>query len=82
MQKHKFPSISLTMRDRAISSKFSIHWVSPQSTQFCPSTRAQLMLSFGWTLRMPMCPISILIFDEYRIKCEIFFSPIYVFFVV
>ena len=25
MAKHKFPSISLTMRDRAISSKFSTH---------------------------------------------------------
>ena len=32
MQKHKFASISLTMRDRAISSKFSTHWVSQQST--------------------------------------------------
>ena len=28
MQKHKFASISLTVRDRAISSKFSIHRVS------------------------------------------------------
>ena len=26
MAKHKFASISLTMRDRAISSKFSTHW--------------------------------------------------------
>ena len=32
MQKHKFASISLTMRDRAISSKFSTHRVSYQST--------------------------------------------------
>ena len=31
-QKHKFASISLTLRDRAISSKFSIHRVSQQST--------------------------------------------------
>ena len=28
MAKHKFPSISLTVRDRAISSKFSTHRVS------------------------------------------------------
>ena len=32
MQKHKFASISLTVQDRAISSKFSIHRVSQQST--------------------------------------------------
>ena len=32
MQKHKFPSISLTVQDRAISSKFSTHRISQQST--------------------------------------------------
>ena len=32
MAKHKFASISLTVRDRAISSKFSIHRVSEQCT--------------------------------------------------
>ena len=32
IQKHKFASISLTMRDRTISSKFSTHRVSKQST--------------------------------------------------
>ena len=32
MAKHKFASISLTMRDRAISSKFSTHWVSDHCT--------------------------------------------------
>ena len=32
MEKHKFASISLTMRDRAISSKFSTHRVSEQCT--------------------------------------------------
>ena len=32
MQKHKFASISLTVRDRAISSKFSTHRISQQST--------------------------------------------------
>ena len=32
MEKHKFASISLTVRDRMISSKFSIHRVSQQST--------------------------------------------------
>ena len=60
MQIHKFASISLTMRDRAILSKFSIHRVSQQSTlaNFVPSFRAKLMLSFGWTLRMPMRSIS------------------------
>ena len=26
--------------------------------QFCPSFRAKLMLPFGWTVHMPMCPIS------------------------
>ena len=30
MAKHKFPSISLTVRDRAISSKFSTHRVSKE----------------------------------------------------
>ena len=32
MSKHKFASISLTLRDRAISSKFSTHRVSEQCT--------------------------------------------------
>ena len=32
MEKHKFASISLTVRDRAISSKFSTHRVSNQCT--------------------------------------------------
>ena len=32
MEKHKFATISLTMRDRAISSKFSIHRVSEKCT--------------------------------------------------
>ena len=32
MEKHKFASISLTMRDRAISSKFSTHRLSDQTT--------------------------------------------------
>ena len=32
MEKHKFNSISLTVRDRAISSKFSTHRVSKQGT--------------------------------------------------
>ena len=32
MQKHKFPSISLTVRDRVISAKFSTHRVSQQTT--------------------------------------------------
>ena len=32
MEKHKFASISFTVRDRAISSKFSTHRVSKQCT--------------------------------------------------
>ena len=32
MEKHKFASISLTVRDRAISSKFSTHRVSEKCT--------------------------------------------------
>ena len=32
MKKHKFASISLTVQDRAISSKFSTHRVSEQLT--------------------------------------------------
>ena len=32
MEKHKFASISLTVRDRAISSKFSTHRVSEKRT--------------------------------------------------
>ena len=97
MEKHKFASISLTARDRVISSKFSTHRVSKQCTignfqknffspkmaailnfsNFCQKRkkqkfasisltvqdrfRAKLMLPFGWTLRMPMRPISSLI---------------------
>ena len=60
MEKHKYACISLTVRDRAILSKFSTHRVSQQSTlaNFVPSFRAKLMLPFGWILRMPMRPIS------------------------
>ena len=59
MEKHKFASISLTVQDRAISSKFSIHRVSQQSTltNFA-SFRTKLMLPLWWTLRMPVRPIS------------------------
>ena len=54
--KNKFASISLAVRDRAISSKFSTHRVSQQSTlgNFVQFFGAKLMLPFGWTLRMPM----------------------------
>ena len=51
MAKHKFPSISLTVRDRAISSKFSTHRVSKQCT-FCnfqkmfPSSKMAAILNF------------------------------------
>ena len=51
MAKHKFPSISLTVRDRAISSKFSIHRVSKECN-FCnfqkifPSPKMAAILNF------------------------------------
>ena len=59
-EKQKFASISLTVRDRAISLKFSTHRVSQQSTlaDFVQTFRAKLVLPFGWTLCMPMHPIS------------------------
>ena len=49
MAKHKFASISLTVRDRAISSKFSTHRVSKESTldnfqkMFCSSKMAAIL---------------------------------------
>ena len=48
MQKHKFASISLTVRDRAISLKFSIHRVSQQSTL------ANLVQVLGQNLCFPL----------------------------
>ena len=51
MAKHKFASISLTVRDRAISSKFSTHRVSKECT-FCnfqknfPSPKMAAILNF------------------------------------
>ena len=49
--KHKFASISLTVRDRAISSKFSTHRVSEQCTvgnfqKFSPSPKMAAILNF------------------------------------
>ena len=55
MAKHKFASISLTVRDRAISSKFSTHKVSRECTQECtlcnfqkifPSPKMAAILNF------------------------------------
>ena len=51
MVKHKFASISLTVRDRAISSKFSTHRVSKECT-LCnfqknfPSPKMAAILNF------------------------------------
>ena len=51
MAKHKFVSISLTVRDRAISSKFSTHRVSKECTlcnfqKIFPSPKMAAILNF------------------------------------
>ena len=50
MAKHKFASISLTVRDRAISSEFSIHRVSKECTlqfqKIFPSPKMAAILNF------------------------------------
>ena len=51
MAKHKFASISLTMRDRAISSKFSTHRVSKECNlcnfqKIFPSPKMAAILNF------------------------------------
>ena len=51
MAKHEFASISLTVRDRAISSKFSTHWVSKKCTlcnfqKIFPSPKMEAILNF------------------------------------
>ena len=51
MAKHKFASISLTVRDRAISLKFSTHRVSEQCTHvnfqnIFPSPKMAAILNF------------------------------------
>ena len=51
MTKHKFTSIFLTVRDRAISSKFSTHRVSEHSTlcnfqKIFPSSKMAAILNF------------------------------------
>ena len=51
MAKHKFASISLTVRDRAISSKFSTHRVSEHCTlgnlkKIFPSPKMAAILNF------------------------------------
>ena len=51
MAKHKFASISLTVPDRAISSKFSIHRVSEHCTlgnlkKIFPSPKMAAILNF------------------------------------
>ena len=51
MAKHKFASISLTVRDRAISSKFSTHWVSKECNlsnfqKIFPSPKMAAILNF------------------------------------
>ena len=48
MAKHKFPSISLTVRDRAISSKFSTHRVFKE---FLPKMAKHKFPSISLTLR-------------------------------
>ena len=51
LAKHKFPSISLTVRDRAISSKFSTHRVSKECNlcnfqKIFPSPKMAAILNF------------------------------------
>ena len=52
MEKHKFATISLTVRDRAISSKFLTHRVSEQCTlgnfqKIFTSPKMAAILNFG-----------------------------------
>ena len=57
MAKHKFPSISLTVQDRAISSKFSTHRVSKECTlcnfqKIFPSPKMAAILNFEFLPKM------------------------------
>ena len=57
MAKHKFASISLTVRDRAISSKFSTHRVSKECTlcnfqKIFPSAKMAAILIFEYLPKM------------------------------
>ena len=57
MAKHKFPSISLTVRDRAISSKFSTHRVSKKCNlcnfqKIFPSPKMAAILNFEFLPKM------------------------------
>ena len=57
MAKHKFGSISLTVRDRAISSKFSTHRVSEQCIlgnfqKIFPSPKMAAILNFEFFAKM------------------------------
>ena len=57
MAKHKFASISLTVRDRAISSKFSTHRVSKECTlcnfqKIFPSPKLAAILNFEFLPKM------------------------------
>ena len=57
MAKHKFASISLTMRDRAISSKFSTHRVSKECNlcnfqKIFPSPKMAAILNFEFLRTM------------------------------
>ena len=46
---------------------FDPQGISPiYSCQFCPSFRTKLILPFGWTLRLPMRPISSFLCDDWR----------------
>ena len=62
MAKHKFASISLTVRDRAISSKFSAHRVSKECN-LCnfqknfPSTKMAAILNFRIFAKKPKTQI-------------------------
>ena len=57
MEKHKIASISLTVRDRAISSKFSTHRVSKECTlgnfqKIFPSPKMAAILNFQILAKM------------------------------
>ena len=71
MAKHKFPSISLTVRDRAISSKFSTHRVSKECNlcnfqKIFPSPKMAAILNFRIFAKNGKTQISFYILNRAR----------------
>ena len=52
MEKHKFASIALTVRDRVILSKFSTHWLSKQCKLINQEKTILLIKTLEWRLKL------------------------------